>query len=292
MSAHEPNTQPGRNLASVNQQNWYILWTALLTLLIFPSMNSLLSEVAKRSFNENIIQFVTVLVGTFGAWRLCMAARDIPAYPSMLGAFSLALLSAVSFAAYLLHMAIFYSTSIIAIISAFIWAVRGSAKVRHYLPIMLFSCFLIPDMPNDLRLKISLPLQMITTNGSVELSHLFIPISSIGHTFIVRGQPFDVAPGCSGLNMWISFLFAFGIWQLFERFRPSAYAIMCICIALVTMALNVVRLFVTALVAYYISTDQALAIHANLEAILVPMGLVFLFFVGGRLRGAEQTTSA
>jgi exosortase/archaeosortase family protein len=77
-----------------------------------------------------------------------------------------------------------------------------------------------------------------------------------------------------------------------ERFRPTAYVVMCGAILVTTIALNVVRLFITALVAYNVSAEQALAIHTNLEAILVPLGLIFLFYLGGRLRSGEQTIAA
>jgi len=271
---------------------WFALWGVLFLLLLAPATTTVYAELSKRSFNDNYIQYTTAVVGSIAAWRLSRSARTIPAASSMLGAVALAITSAVNSLAVLLHMATLWDISIIAMVGSFILAVRGPAKLQHYLPLILFSFFIVPDMPDELRLKISLPLQMITTKGSVALAHLFIPISSIGHTFIVNGHPFDVAPGCSGLNMWISFLFAFGIWQLIDRFRPHAYGIMAIGIGVLTMALNVVRLFITALVAYYISADQALAIHANLEAVLVPLGLLLLFYVGGRLRSAEKTTAA
>jgi exosortase/archaeosortase family protein len=278
--------------ASKSGWAWYALWAVQFLLLLVPAVTTICSEITKRSFNDNFIQLVTAIVGTVGAWHLCKSGRQVDACSSVLGAVALGAMAIVSFLAVLLHMITLYEISVIAMVGLFVLAVRGAAKFKHYLPLILFAFFLIPDMPDEVRLKISLPMQMITTKGTVALAHLFIPISSIGHTFIVNGHPFDVAPGCSGLNMWISFLFAFGIWQLFERFRPKDYAIMCVCIGLTTMVLNVVRLFITALVAYYVSAGQALAIHTNLEAVLVPLGLIFLFYLGGRLRGGEQTTAA
>jgi exosortase/archaeosortase family protein len=281
-----------RVIDSSAHKAWLISWAVLLLWLLAPPIIKLCAEMAKRSFSDNFIQFATVAVGVIGAWRLCRSGKQIPASSSVIGTIALAITAAANFLMVMLHTATLYDISIIAMVAAFIMAVRGPAKARHFLPLLLFSFFLIPDMPDDVRLKISLPLQMITTKGTVALAHLFIPISSIGHTFIVNGHPFDVAPGCSGLNMWISFLFAFGIWQLMERFRPTAYVVMCGAILVTTIALNVVRLFITALVAYNVSAEQALAIHTNLEAILVPLGLIFLFYLGGRLRSGEQTIAA
>jgi exosortase/archaeosortase family protein len=271
---------------------WFMLWAALLLWLLAPPIAKICGDMAQRSLNDNFIQFATVVVGAIGAWRLCKSCKQIPASSSVIGTIALVITAAANFLMVMLHTRTLYDISIIAMVAAFILAVRGPAKARHFLPLLLFSFFLIPDMPDDVRLKISLPLQMITTNGTVTLAHLFIPISSIGHTFIINGHPFDVAPGCSGLNMWISFLFAFGIWQLIERFRPTAYVVMCAAILATTIALNVVRLLITALVAYYVCAQQALAIHTNLEAVLVPLGLILLFYLGGRLRSGEQTIAA
>lgn len=271
---------------------WYVLWAVQLVVLLFPAVTTAGCEIAKRSLNDNFIQFAALIVGGVCAWRLRKSGREIEASSSTLGTIALAAMSIVCFLGYLCHMTTLYDISVITMVGLFVLAVRGAAKFKHYLPLILFAFFLIPDMPEEVRLKISLPLQMLTTHGTVALAHLFIPISSVGHTFIVNGHPFDVAPGCSGLNMWISFLFAFGIWQLIERFRPPAYLIIGASILVITLALNVVRLFITALVAYHVSQKQALAIHTNLEAFLVPLGLILLFYLGGRLRSGEQTTSA
>lgn len=285
----QPAKMPTANSAN---RAWFLLWAVQLVVLLYPAVTTAYCEIAKRSLNDNFIQFAALVAGGVSAWRLLKSGRDIEHSPSTLGTVALGAMAIVCFLGYLCHMTTLYDISIITMVGLFVLATRGAAKFKHYLPLILFSFFLIPDMPEEVRLKISLPLQMLTTNGTVALAHLFIPISSVGHTFVVNGHPFDVAPGCSGLNMWISFLFAFGIWQLIERFRPPAYLIIGTAILAITLSLNVVRLFITALVAYYVSQKQALDIHTNLEAVLVPLGLVLLFYLGGRLRSGEQTTSA
>jgi exosortase/archaeosortase family protein len=78
-----------------------------------------------------------------------------------------------------------------------------------------------------------------------------------------------------------------GIWQMFERFKPSGYAAGLALVLPLTMALNVLRLTITATLAYYFSKDVALAWHTNLEFVLVPLGVFIIWLVGKNFRASN-----
>jgi hypothetical protein len=84
--------------------------------------------------------------------------------------------------------------------------------------------------------------------------------------------------------MWASFLFAFALWQMFLKYRPMAYLVAVVLDPILTLGLNSIRLFITAMVAHFYSVQTAVAIHSNLEYFLVPPGLLVLWYVGARFR--------
>lgn len=176
----------------------------------------------------------------------------------------------------------------VALVASFIWAVHGTERLRAVLPLFFLSAFLLPDVPETVRLTLSLPLQHLCTFLTVSFCKLFIPITGSGHYFSISGHSYDVAPGCSGLSMLASFLFAFAIFQTFEKPKPLAYFAIFLFDPLMTMTLNTVRLVITAFSGYFVSQQFALSIHSNLEFVLVPVGLAILWIVGKRLRVIQE----
>ncbi|MGH9550201.1 MAG: archaeosortase/exosortase family protein [Terriglobales bacterium] len=251
---------------------------------IGPTAWILFREVASKPLSQSFVQI-------FAAILICVALKKHPTATtsgaSWLGLSVAAIFSACIGLAQGLHLNVLNYTFVIAFVFSLYWALQGTSRFVSMLPVLAMAFFLVPEMPEDIRLKISLPLQMLSTKGCVALSSLFIPISSVGHTFNINGQLFDVEPGCSGLNLWITLLFGFAAWQLFQRFKFIAYPVMLALIPIVTLALNAVRLFITALVAFHYGTKIALSVHTNLEAVLLPLGLYALYRVGGLFRAPK-----
>ena len=59
----------------------------------------------------------------------------------------------------------------------------------------------------------------------------------------------------------------------------------------VTLALNIVRLVIPADIAYKTTQEQAMAVHTILEGFLLPIGLIAIFMIGGKLRDGKSQLS-
>jgi exosortase/archaeosortase family protein len=179
-----------------------------------------------------------------------------------------------------LHTARAYLMANIGLSFSFVWTFFGWQRAKAIFPAVFLSLFTLPDLPEEFRAYLFIPLQHVCTAMAGEIAKLFVPLTYSGHFFTVDGHEMNVAPSCAGLGMWACFLFAFAIWQGFKRYKPAAYIAAFITDPILVMILNTVRLAVTAIVVHYHSLRLALEIHANMEAILVPLGLFILWKVG------------
>lgn len=159
--------------------------------------------------------------------------------------------------------------------------------MRAFFPVIFLSFFTLPDLPEEFRSQICIPMQQLSTILSAESAKLLIPLTYHSHYFYVKGVEYDVAPECSGLSMWACFLFTFAIWQSFKSYKPMAYVVAFFFDPVLTLTLNTVRLALTALVAFYASEQQAIAIHAKLEFVLVPIGILLLWTLSSRFENAK-----
>lgn len=192
-------------------------------------------------------------------------------------------------AAALLAIKTLYWGSFIVIAAGSFWALFGREAFRRRMAFFLFAFFLLPDMPSDIKLRISLPLQMLSTQLSAGLAGLLIPVETAGNVFYINGEAFEVTVACSGLHTWIGFLFAGLLWFLFEGFDWRKFMGVLIAAPVLALVLNTVRLFVTALVAWYQSADAAIAVHTNLDFVLFPVGLALLALLLVKLPGGDMS---
>ena len=163
------------------------------------------------------------------------------------------------------------------------WTLYGFRHFYLWLGLFIFSFFLLPELPADLKMGISLPLQLMSTQITTAMAGLFIPITAAGNIFYIEGHAFEVTVACSGLNTWIGFLFAGLLWMLFERFSIKSLVAVLLGAPMLALLTNTLRLFITALVASNVSADAGLAIHTNLEYVLFPAGLVLMWVMARRL---------
>lgn len=179
-----------------------------------------------------------------------------------------------------LHTARVYLFANIVLLLSFTWTFFGWQRCKILAPAAFLSLFTLPDLPEEFRAYLFIPLQHICTITAGETAKLIVPLTYSGHMFTVDGQQLNVAPSCAGLGMWACFLFAFAIWQGFKRYKPAAYLAAFIADPILVMTLNTVRIALTVIVAHYHSMRLALEIHAKLEFVLVPLGLFILWKVG------------
>jgi exosortase/archaeosortase family protein len=179
-----------------------------------------------------------------------------------------------------LHTARLYLLTNTSLLLAFAWKFFGWQRCKALFPATFLSMFALPDLPEEFRAYLFVPLQHICTITAGELAKLFVPLTYSGHIFTLDGQEMNVAPSCAGLGMWACFLFAFAIWQGFKKYKPSAYVAAFFADPILVLTLNTVRIALTAIVAHYHSLRLALEIHAKMELVLVPLGLFILWKVG------------
>ncbi len=189
----------------------------------------------------------------------------------------------------ILKMFHFMFLASVALVAFFVFAFHGLQRARSAFPLFFVSAFLLPDLPDSVRSVLSLPLQKLCTFLTLSICRLFIPITGSDHFFYICGRTYDVAPGCSGLSMLACFLFAFALFQTFESPKPFAYFAIFMFDPLMTIMLNTIRLVITAFCGYYVSQEYAISIHANLEFVLVPIGLLVLWTLGNKLRVIQES---
>lgn len=255
---------------------------ALAITLALPALASWVSLLAQRPWQDNLLQLLSALILVL-ATRKSMPRSGFRYEPSRAGLLFLAVSGCFYVLAGLLAIKSMLWGGLLMVLAGLFWSVFGNRAIRTMLPVFLFSFFLLPDMPSDIKNTVSQPLKLLSTQLTVLLAKSFIPIQSEGNIFYINGQAFEVTVACSGLHTWIGFLFGGMLWLLFEKFSWKALLAVLLSAPVLALVANSIRLFITALVAHQVSADAGVAIHTNLEYILFPVGLVVLWLLLRRL---------
>jgi len=262
-----------------SDRRWNLIW------LGFVAANGIACAVVwlnalSPHLSENGRQILAAVICAIGGVYIWRRTALLPASSCRIGEVMLVVCSVLVCIAGCLHVTRAYLMANICLLASFVIAQWGWDRGKKFLPIAFLSLFLLPDLPEEFRANLAIPFEHISTTLSVSFAKLVIPISCSGHVFYVNGFAYDVAPSCSGLGMWTCFLFTFAIWQVFKRYRLSGYLVMFLLDPILMLVLNTVRLFLTAVVGFYASQKTALAIHSNLEFVLIPLGLWLLLRAG------------
>lgn len=278
IKTHEPAAEPAHSLKTPGG----VAVLVLLIMLAVPAVSSWLQVLAMRSWQQNSIQVLVLLL--LGVAIARSDVRETPRYkPSWAGLVLMALAGFGYLLGGLLSVKSLFWGSLLLLMAGLFWALFSFRCFYSWLGVFLFAFFLLPEIPLDLKMAISLPLQLASTQITTWLAGWQIPITASGNIFYIAGEAYEVTVACSGLHTWIGFLFAGLLWMLFERFSLKSLLAVLLAAPLLALVLNVVRLFVTALVAYHVSPDAGLAVHTNLEYLLFPLGLLLMWQAGRRL---------
>jgi exosortase/archaeosortase family protein len=256
------------------------VWLGLLLFAGAPILHDQMVHAWNDASDIKFILLCTAGILIIGFFRLRKSAPKVELQLSWAGLSMLFAASIINVSSSYLYLEKARYCSFLAMCAGLLWALAGRKQFVHWAPLFLLAPFLTSGFAEDTRAMISVPLQFISSKCTVLLAQLIIPISGSGTYFVVKGEPFSVATGCSGLTLWMGLLLGFACWQVFDRFKPSGYALVLLSLLPITLVLNAVRLFITALLAYYFDKDTALAWHTNLEAVLLPIGVWFVWFLG------------
>lgn len=251
----------------------------LLLICVFP-FTSVVNSLSASSHQLPV--WCSLIIACIGTTSVGKHARKEIKECSWTGATALIILCVINAFATLFTLATIYVGSVTCICWTLLWTLTGWKHARHYLPVLIFCCFALTPLPEEIRIRLSLPLQFASINVMGAIVSQLISIDVHGHLFVVRGIAYDVSAACSGLNQWIGLTYVFLIWQMLQRFSFRGWLYIALSIPLLTIALNSSRLVITALVAYFFSEKDALAIHTNIEFILYPIALSVMWMTARR----------
>jgi exosortase/archaeosortase family protein len=193
------------------------------------------------------------------------------------GVFVVFLLSLLQVLAIIFHMTFARSIVLFLTIGVLLWTLLGRRGLRHFLPVLLFAAFAFTKTPEEVTQYLTIPLQHLSAHAVVAVLKPFVPITGKGHLFTVNGHKFDVAPSCSGLNQWVALSYFFLLSAMFIRYKIIGFVVGLSADPVITLGMNVIRLTITALVAYVSTVENALAIHTNIEFLIFPFGVAALW---------------
>ncbi|CAN5419345.1 hypothetical protein BH10CYA1_BH10CYA1_02370 [soil metagenome] len=277
------NLNEAPSVVKCRPNQWLTIWTAMLAINGGCYMVVWLNSLGADPLRQILAGALTAL-SAYLAWKKDASNKSDQSStqhkPSKFAFIALVTTCLIILVTGNLHTARVFLFANIALLMSFAWAFFGWQRCKVLAPAAFLSLFTLPDLPEEFRAYLFIPLQHICTVTAGEIAKLFVPLTYSGHVFTVDGQQLNVAPSCAGLGMWACFLFAFAIWQGFKKYKPSAYLAAFITDPILVMTLNTVRIALTAIVAHYHSMRLALEIHSKLEFILVPLGLFILWKVG------------
>ncbi len=155
-----------------------------------------------------------------------------------------------------------------------------------------FLLFMIP-IPGTIYHSLTLPLQLFATKVSVGMLQVIgVPCYSKGNIIQLPAYQLEVLEACSGLRSLVTLMALGALYANLSmpgKVRPLIVFLATIPIAIVT---NIFRIFVTAIVAYAISTEIAESFLHELSGLLVfGVALVLTLILGALLKWRRKALS-
>jgi len=275
------SSQSIQNKDSPSLKYWSASWCIVLALLLAHAAPDWFTTVSKTDVANNWIPLFSLPLLIFGVFKYW---KNRPKFSILLDDFGLLFLIAMSlltaFGSYFAFERLSW-LGLLGMIGGLLWSLTGRRYCSYWAPLFFFSIEIIPGAPLAAEQWATAQLQLLSAQFAGGIAGLFIPITTLANSFTIKGTTYQIAPACTGLSLWTSFVFMILLWNLF---RPAKLVKLFWAVSLsivVSMVLNAARLSITALVAYYWSRDTALAIHSNLDFLLFPIGLATLALTWG-----------
>jgi exosortase len=178
--------------------------------------------------------------------------------------------------------------SLVLMIAGSVLYVAGAAVLRVLQFPLAFLVLMIP-LPGIIFNSIAFPLQLLAAQtASVALEAGGVPVFREGNVMHLAAASLDVAEACSGIRSLLS-LTALGV--LYSYLAYSSWTprvLLMLAVVPIAIAANVFRVFVTGLLAHYVSVDTALGVFHTagswsvfLLAAVLLLGVSRLLRLGG-----------
>jgi exosortase len=169
--------------------------------------------------------------------------------------------------------------SLVLTAAALVLLVAGWQVFRRVSWILLFLFLMIP-LPGRIHNLIGGPLQNLATSGSVFLLEAFgVRVGQQGNVVMLNGStPLAVAEACSGLRMLTAFIIVAGFIAYVVKRPRWQKAVVLISSLFVGVICNIVRIFLTAMLMVYVSTELAEKFfHDFAGLVMMPVAVLLLF---------------
>ncbi len=229
--------------------------------------------------NYSVGQLVP-LVAAYLLWRERKALRQCLLVPCWWGGMALLILAVTArIYGYLSWRTSVDRYSLVLTAAGLVLMVAGWQVFRRVSWILFFLSFMVP-FPEIIRNMISLPLQRMATTGSVFLLEVFgARVSQQGNIVVLNENTrLAVAEACSGLRLLTAFIIVAAFFAYMVRRSRGKKVILVLSSIPVGVICNIVRIFVTAMLMLYVSTELGEKFFHDFAGLVMMPAAVLLMF--------------
>lgn len=244
----------------------------------WPAMLSLFNS-WQSDDNYSVGQLVP-LVAAYLLWRERKALRQCLLVPCWWGGMALLILAVTArIYGFLSWRPSVDRYSLVLTAAGLVLLVAGWQVFHRVSWILLFLSLMVP-LPEVIHNMISLPLQRMATTGSVFLLEVFgARVSQLGNIVILNENTrLAVAEACSGLRLLTAFIIVAAFFAYMVKRSRGKKAILVLSSIPVGVICNIVRIFVTAMLILYISTELGEKFFHDFAGLVMMPAAVLLMF--------------
>ncbi|MCK5097874.1 MAG: exosortase/archaeosortase family protein [Desulfobacteraceae bacterium] len=256
-----------------------ILLILIFTFLYFHTILHLISE---WSVDPNFSHgFLVPFIALYMVWHKKDVLSNIPIEPSNIGMFLIVFGMLTHVIGNIGAESFMMRTSMIVTICGIIIYFCGIKMFKAVLIPVAYLIIMVP-IPAIIWNKIAFPLQLFAANLSSQIINVIgIPVFREGNILHLANISFEVVDACSGLRSLTALLALTGVFAYLAPLSNLKKWILFFSAIPIAVAVNIVRLTITALMATYISLDAANGfVHdmSGLVLFMVALLLVYMLF--------------
>ena len=201
--------------------------------------------------------FLIIPVSLYLVWRRKDELLKQPFHPNKWGIPILAVWAALYFLGYAGDISTFVTYSMIVLILGTVITIAGNAIAKLVLFPILFLFFMLP-IPSEIYTMLTNPLKLIATNASVWVLNLLnVPVYQEGNLMHLPHYSMQVVVACSGIRSLISVV-ALALLMGYVLFKSNVKRSILFLFSLpISILGNILRITVTGLLAYHVSSEMA-----------------------------------